>query len=136
MIRSYKELIRYHTFEDRYEYLKLKGEVGSATFGFDRWINQQFYRSTEWKHARNDVIARDLGLDLGLPGYEIFDKVIIHHMNPMTPENIENNVEDILNPEYLVCVSHNTHNAIHFGDARLLVQPLVERRPNDTRLWA
>lgn len=134
-VRSYHEMRRFDTHEDRYEYLKLRASVGTSTFGFDRWINQAFYRSLEWKQIRNAVIARDMGLDMGVEGFEIFDKVIIHHMNPMTPEQIEDGDPDILNPEYLICVSHNTHNAIHFGDKRLLVQPLVERRPGDTNLW-
>jgi hypothetical protein len=133
--RSYSELIEFQTFEERYDYLVLRASVGEATFGFDRWINQYFYRSTEWRHVRQQVIARDLGLDLGCEGYEIFDKVIIHHMNPMKPEQIESGDPDILNPEYLICCSHNTHNAIHFGDKSKLTQPFVERTPGDTLLW-
>lgn len=135
LIRRYGEMIRYSTLEDRFEYLKLKGDVGAPTFGFDRWINQQFYRSTQWKQVRNEVIARDLGLDLGVEGYEIYDKVIVHHMNPMTPEDIDEGIESILQPEFLVCTSHMTHNAIHFGDAKLLARPLEPRRAGDTRLW-
>lgn len=134
--RSYSELRKLTTFDERYEYLALKGVVGQSTFGFDRHINQQFYTSTEWRHVRQQVIARDEGLDLGIPGYEIFDKVIIHHMNPMTVDDVYHNTDDrILDPEFLICTTHRTHNAIHYGDASLLVQPLVPRRPGDTRLW-
>jgi len=135
MSRSYSQLRRLYTFEDRYEYLKLKGAVGESTFGFDRYINQQFYTSTQWKQVRVHVIARDLGMDLGIEGYEIFDKVIIHHMNPMTAESIEEGRVDILDPEFLITTTHKTHNAIHYGNASLLAQPLVERRAGDTRLW-
>lgn len=133
--RSYSEMIEFKTFEERFDYLSLRASVGEATFGFDRWINQHFYRSSEWRHIRQVIIARDLGLDLACEGYEIFDKIIIHHMNPMKPEQLEEGDPDILNPEYLICCSHNTHNAIHFGDKSLLPQPLVERSPGDTRLW-
>lgn len=135
MIRTYSEMIKFDTFEDRYEYLKLRSSVGIPTFGFDRYINQQFYKSTEWKNIRNHVIARDLGLDLGSEGYEIFDKVLIHHMNPMVPDDIKHSNNDILNPEFLITTSHRTHNAIHYGDRSLLVKPLVERSRNDTKLW-
>ena len=135
MIRTQRELTRLKTFEDRFEYLKLRGQVGKSTFGYDRYINQAFYRSSEWRRVRNLVIARDEGLDLGVTGYEIFDRPIIHHMNPMGLEDLISGDDDILNPEYLVCVSHRTHNAIHYGDESLLPSPLVERRPGDTRLW-
>lgn len=135
MIRTYRELTRLKSFEDRFEYLKLRGQVGKSTFGYDRYINQAFYRSSEWRRVRNLVIARDEGLDLGVTGYEIFDRPIIHHMNPMGLEDLVSGDDDILNPEYLVCVSHRTHNAIHYGDESLLPKPLVERRPGDTRLW-
>lgn len=134
-VRSYREMLQFNTHEDRFEYLKLRSSVGASTFGFDRWINQQFYRSAQWKHIRNAVIARDSGLDLGVPGYEIYDKVIVHHMNPMRPEDIEEGDPGILDPEYLICVAHNTHNAIHFGDKSLLPQPIIERQPGDTKLW-
>lgn len=133
--RSYTELLQFHTFEDRYEYLRLRSSVGEKTFGFDRWVNQLFYRSVEWKRIRDVVIARDLGMDLGVEGYDIFDRVIIHHMNPITLESVDDGDPDILDPEYLITTTHNTHNAIHYGDASLLPQPLVERRPGDTRLW-
>lgn len=133
--RTYSELTRFNTFKDRYEYLRLRASVGEATFGFDRWINQQFYRSTEWKRARDIVITRDLGTDLGIPGYEIFDKIIIHHMNPIRLEQLDEGDPDIIDPEYLICTTHDTHNAIHYGDESLLPKPFVERHPGDTRLW-
>lgn len=134
-IRTYSEMRREYSFEDRFEYLSLRGQVGESTFGFDRWINQQFYRSAEWKRVRNQVIARDLGLDLGCEGYEIFDPPIIHHMNPMTPDQIEVGDPRVLDLEFLITTSHRTHNAIHYGDKSLLRQPFVERRPGDTKLW-
>lgn len=135
MVRSYHEMVQFSTHLERFEYLKLRASVGESTFGFDRWINQAFYRSLEWKQTRSKVIARDLGLDLGVEGYEIYDQILVHHMNPMRPEEIEAGDPNILNPDYLISVTHNTHNAIHYGDAKLLVQPFVERRPGDTRLW-
>lgn len=134
-VRSYSELSRFQTFNDRYQYLKLSGEVGASTFGWERWLNQDFYRSREWKMARNHVIARDVGMDLGVEGYEIYDRIVVHHMNPMTVDDIEFNVEAILDPEFLITTTHQTHNAIHYGTERLLRQPLIERRPGDTRLW-
>lgn len=134
-IRSYSELRRIPTFEERFDYLQLKGSVGAKTFGFERYLNQQFYRSTQWRQTRDIVIARDLGMDLGIEGYEIYDRIIIHHMNPMTAEDIENGEGHILDPEFLITTCHNTHNAIHYGDASLLPQILVERRPGDTKLW-
>jgi hypothetical protein len=133
--RSYSELIRFNSFEDRFRYLALRGQVGKATFGFDRFVNQQFYSSTEWKQVRNHVIARDEGMDLGVDGYEIHDRIYIHHMNPMTVEDIEHGDGVILDPEFLITTTHRTHNAIHYGDERLLPKQLVERRPGDTRLW-
>lgn len=135
MIRTYSELRRLHTFKERYDYLQLKGSVGKSTFGFDRYINQKFYTSRQWRQVRNQVIARDEGLDLGITGYEIFDKIIIHHMNPMTAEDISHGDSDILDPEYLITTTHKTHNAIHYGDSSLLARPLAERRPGDTKLW-
>lgn len=134
-IRSYSELRRIDTFEDRYDYLQLRGEVGRTTFGFDRYLNQKFYTSREWKQVRNQVIARDEGLDLGIDGYEIYDRIIIHHMNPMTVDDIQHGDDDILNPEFLITTTHDTHNAIHYGDRNLLRQPLVERHWGDTKLW-
>ena len=136
MIRTYRELSRLDTFEERFLYLKLSGAVGSATFGFDRYLNQEFYRSNLWKRARRDVIARDYGCDLGLEGNEIFDKVYVHHMNPMSPDDIKYSNFDIVNPEFLICVTHDTHNGIHYGDEKLLRRRRhVERRPGDTKLW-
>lgn len=135
MIRRYSELRRLETFEERFEYLKLRGGVGEKTFGFERYLNQQFYRSTEWRRTRQIVIARDNGLDLGFDGYEIYDRIIIHHMNPMTIEDVESGSEDILNPEFLITTTHNTHNAIHYGDIGLLPKPLIARAPGDTKLW-
>ncbi len=134
-MKSYSELIRLHTFEDRYRYLALRGVVGDSTFGFDRYMNQQFYTSTQWRQIRHYVIARDEGCDLGISGYEIFNRLVIHHMNPMTSENIAHGDEDILDPEFLITTTHRTHNAIHYGDEKLLPRPLVERRRGDTKLW-
>ena len=134
-IRTYSELIQESTLEDRFRYLALRAAVGVSTFGFDRWINQQFYTSHEWRTVRNHVIARDEGLDLGVPGYEIHDKVIIHHMNPMTVDDLEHGDSSILDPEFLITTSHRTHNAIHYGDETLLPRDLIERRPGDTKLW-
>lgn len=134
-IRSYRELRRLTSFEERFEYLSLRGQVGAATFGFDRWINQDFYRSKQWKDVRQNVIARDNGCDLGVDGYEIYDKIIIHHLNPMTPEDIEDGNPMIFDLDNLITTTHNTHNAIHYGDKSLLPRPTVARRPGDTRLW-
>lgn len=134
-VRSYSEMIQRSTFLERYEYLRLRSSVGEVTFGFDRWINQQFYRSVEWKQARDKVIVRDLGADLGITGYEIFDRIIIHHMNPIRLEDLDAGDPDIFDPEYLITTTHNTHNAIHYGDSSLLPKPFVERHPGDTKLW-
>jgi len=135
MIRRYSELRRLPTLRERFKYLELRGRVGQATFGFDRWINQKFYSSREWRQRRFDVIARDLGCDLGVEGYDIHTGLYIHHMNPLSAEYIETGNTDILDPEYLITVTHQTHNAIHYGDERLLPRPLVERKPGDTKLW-
>lgn len=135
MLRSYTELSKILTFEDRFEYLKLSGKVGSPTFGRFRYINQGFYMSPRWKQARNEVIIRDHGCDLGVPGHEIFDKVIIHHMNPITMEQLEKEDPVIYNPEYLICVTERTHNAIHYGDRSKLLTLPPERRPGDTCPW-
>jgi hypothetical protein len=135
MIRTYSELIQFETFEERYQYLALKGFVGSSTFGFDRYINQQFYTSRQWKQIRHHVIARDQGCDLGVEGYEIFNRLVIHHMNPMGPDDIARGESHILDPEVLITTTHRTHNAIHFGDERLIAKPPVERRSGDTKLW-
>lgn len=137
MIRTYTELRRIESFEERFNYLQLKGAVGEATFGVERYLNQQFYRSRQWKEVRNEVIARDEARDLGVDGYDIFEarNVIVHHMNPMTPGQLHDAEDHILNPEYLICTTLRTHNAIHYGDANLLLLPPVERRPGDTQLW-
>lgn len=134
-IRTYSQMLRETSFEDRFDYLCLAGEVGKSTFGFDRWINQEFYRSREWKQVRDEVIARDEGMDLASFGYEIFDKIVIHHMNPMRAEDIEVGDPRILDPNFLITTSHKTHNAIHFGGRSLLRPVLVDRRPGDTKLW-
>ena len=134
-IRTYSELSQIPTFEERYEYLALRGVVGEPTFGYDRWINQAFYRSAEWRHIRIYVISRDLGCDLGVEGYEIHDKVIIHHMNPMQQADLLHGNDDIVNLEYLISTTHKTHNAIHYGDASLLPKQYTPRRPGDTKLW-
>jgi hypothetical protein len=134
-IRSYTELSRISTFEDRFEYLSLKGRVGESTFGYDRYVNQEFYRSVQWKHVRDRVIARDEGCDLGIDGYEIHDKIFIHHMNPMRLSDIVDSNELILDPEYLVAVTHRTHQAIHYGDKNMIRQPYIPRRAGDTKLW-
>lgn len=134
-IRRYHELRTRVTLEERFEYLALRGNVGEATFGFDRWINQYFYQSPEWRHARDVVIVRDHGCDLGVFGHEIHVGLLVHHMNPLTPRDIENGEEWILDPEYLITTTHRTHNAIHYGNRNLLPKPMVTRKPGDTRLW-
>lgn len=135
MIRTYSDLRSIESFEDRYRYLALRGEVGKATFGFDRYLNQDFYTSREWRTARRTVIIRDNGCDMGMDGWEIHDGLYVHHMNPMTADDILNGNPDILNPEYLITVTLETHNAIHYGDERLLPRPPVKREPGDTKLW-
>lgn len=134
-IRKYSELRRLTSFEERYKYLQLFGQVGFTTFGFDRYINQKFYRSAEWRRIRDYVIARDEGFDLGVDGYEIHGRILIHHMNPMSPEDIIHAREQNLDPEFLISVTHDTHNAIHYGDESLLAKPPVVRLPGDTKLW-
>lgn len=134
-VKTYKEMSRLETFEERFDYLKLNGSVGSDTFGFDRWLNQKFYRSKEWKRRRDQIIIRDNGCDLGIPGREIQGKIIIHHINPITIEDICDITEYLMNPDYLVCTSQNTHNAIHYGDVNLLPKDPVTRKPGDTKLW-
>lgn len=126
---------RFETFDDRFEYLKLGGQVGASTFGFDRYLNQQFYASTQWKQVRNFVITRDLGCDLGVPGYEIFSELLVHHMDPMTNDALLHGEAWILDPEFLITTTHNTHNAIHYGDRSLLPKPVLERARGDTKLW-
>lgn len=136
IIRCYTELSKLTTFKDRFDYLCLDGKVGKDTFGFDRVFNQQFYRSPEWKHIRNVVIARDLGCDLGVPGYDILgNRVIIHHMNPITLDDLDRHSDQLLNPEYLITTTHRTHNALHYGPDSISDLEIVERRPNDTCPW-
>ena len=134
-IRTYSQLKQLQTFEERYDYLKLGGIVGEDTFGFDRYLNQNFYRSREWKRVRDEVIMRDNGCDLGVDGHEIRGKILIHHMNPITSEDIHRVSDYLLNPEYLICVTHRTHNAIHYGDESLIVTAPIERTQNDTCPW-
>lgn len=135
MIRTYTELKQLSSFEDRYEYLRLHGEVGKDTFGFDRIFNQQFYRSPEWKQAKTAVVVRDMGCDLGDKDRPIAGNIIVHHMNPISLKDIQEGSDFLFNPEYLISVSHATHNAIHYGDSELLPKPPVERAPNDTCPW-
>lgn len=134
-IKSYSELIKLKSLEDRFDYLKLGGAVGAATFGFDRIFNQLFYRSEEWKSIRNKVIIRDGCCDLGLDDYEIIGSVYVHHMNPIRIDDIKYNTDILLNPEFLICTSFNIHNAVHYGDKSKLPKPLIERQPNDTCPW-
>ena len=135
IIRTYSELIKLPTFEERFQYLKLDGDVGVETFGFDRYLNQAFYSSDEWKSIRNQVIIRDNGCDLGIEGREIYKRIIIHHMNPITKEDLLYRTEYLLDPEYMICTMKNTHDAIHYGDENLLFKEPVERKPNDTCPW-
>lgn len=134
-IRTYTELKRLNTFEDRFRYLALHGDVGRSTFGFDRHINQQFYTSREWRQLRHHVIARDLGCDLGIDGYDIHGQLLIHHINPLRVDDIVHSNPDILDPEFLITTTQRTHNALHFGDERQLPRPLASRQPGDTKLW-
>ena len=134
-IRTYSELILLPTFEERYEYLRLNGRVGEETFGFDRWLNQTFYKSEEWLSMRDKIIVRDNGCDLGIPGRDIYSRILIHHMNPITKEDILRRSDILLNPEYLICVTPNTHRAIHYGNSNILIKDPIERRPNDTCPW-
>jgi len=135
MIKSYRELRRIKTFEERYEYLRLVGSVGKETFGFDRYLNQMLYRSRRWSNIRNEVIIRDEACDLGVPGYDIISRIVIHHMNPITLEDIEEARDEVFDPEYLICTTHRTHMAIHYGDESLLYKLPPERRPGDTIPW-
>lgn len=136
-MRTYSELLQLHSFEERFRYLSLKGNVGEDVFGFDRYLNQKFYKSIEWKNIRNIVLIRDNGCDMGLKDYPIAGKIIIHHMNPMSPSDISSlRWDDILNPEYLISVSMDTHNAIHYGDDKILNKiEVVERTSGDTIPW-
>jgi hypothetical protein len=133
--RTYLELQYIETFKDRYDYLRLGGVTGEQTFGFDRWINQRFYRSREWKRARDYVITRDNGCDLGIIGYEIYSGLLVHHMNPISPDDIKHGESWIMDPNFLITTSLQTHNAIHFGDESLLPRGPIVRRAGDTRLW-
>ena len=134
-IRTYSELITIPTFEERYKYLKIGGKVGEETFGFERYLNQEFYKSNEWQSIRRQVIVRDLGCDLGIEGREIHGKIIVHHMNPITIDDIIEASDFLLNPEYLICTLKSTHDAIHYGDESLLIKAPVERTKNDTCPW-
>lgn len=136
MFRTYTELSKLKTFEERFEYLRLDGQVGKETFGFDRIFNQIFYRSVEWKRVRDQVIIRDCGCDLGVLGHEIYgQRILIHHMNPISLEDLERRSEILMNPEYLITTIHNTHQAIHYGDEDLLIKLPRERTKNDTCPW-
>lgn len=150
MIRTYSEMSKLKTFEERYEYLKIKRRVGESTFGFERYLNQHLYVMPRWKSARDFVIIRDNACDLGVEGHEldfgdlfvdpitskkIKPRIIVHHMNPLTIKDLEELDDSVFDPEFLVCVSHRTHEAIHFGDANLIPKGFVERRPGDTKLW-
>ena len=135
-IRTYSELIKLPTFKERFNYLKLDGLVGKETFGYDRYINQQLYQhNPRWKKVRDTVIIRDNGCDLGVEGFEIFGKIIVHHMNPITMDDILNDRDWIYDPEFLICTVHNTHNAIHYGDERQLMTAPIVRTKNDTCPW-
>ena len=135
MIRTYSELVSLPTFKERYEYLRLNGSVGLDTFRFDRYLNQEFYWSKEWKSIRDQVIIRDNGCDLGVDGYEIYGRIVIHHMNPILQTDILDRTQLLLDPDYLICTTHATHNAIHYGDEGLLPREPVERTRNDTCPW-
>lgn len=135
MIRTYSELITLPTFEERFEYLRLGGKVGAETFGFDRYLNQIFYKSDKWLSVRDKVIIRDNGCDLGIEGREIYGRILVHHMNPITMYDIVNHSSWILDPEYLITTVKNTHDAIHYSDENLLIKDPIERRKNDTCPW-
>lgn len=134
-MRNYRELSRLKTFDERFEYLKIGRLVGESTFGFERYLNQTLYNSSKWRRLRNQIIIRDNGFDLGVEGYEIQGIIIVHHMNPISVDDLKDFSDDIFNPEYLICVSLTTHNAIHYGDKSLIPQEPVERRPGDTCPW-
>jgi hypothetical protein len=133
--RSYSELQQIETFEERYEYLRLGGTLGTSTFGFDRYLNQRFYTSVAWKRMREFIVTRDFGCDLGVHGHDIPGRFLVHHMNPLTIDDVNEENPENLNPEYLITTTHDTHNAIHYGDASLLPQDFVERYAGDTKLW-
>lgn len=134
-IRCYSELRRLGTIEERFEYLSLKGAVGFKTFGPSRWVNQQFYTSSLWRRVRDEVIIRDNGCDLGVPGYDIYAELLVHHMNPMTPEDVLNQEDWILDPEFLITTTKKTHNALHYGDVSQLPQAPIVRMRGDTQFW-
>ena len=134
-IKTYSELMSLSSFKERYDYLRLRGNVGVDTFGFDRYLNQNFYRSAEWRRVRDQVIVRDNGCDLGIEDRMIPGRILIHHMNPITEKDILYHSEFLMDPEYLICVSHNTHNAIHYGDDSILIPEPVVRTKNDTCPW-
>lgn len=133
--RTYSELLTFSTFEERFKYLQLNGRVGESTFGYDRYLNQIFYTSKEWRNLRDHVIVRDCGNDLGVDGYRIYGKIYVHHMNPITVEDIKNRSRFLLDPEFLICCSHNTHEAITYGDESLLITVPIERTKYDTCPW-
>ena len=134
-MRTYSELIKFPTLAERFEYLKLGGVICEDTFGFERYLNQNFYRSAVWKKIRNEVIIRDNGCEMGLEDYPISGRIIIHHMNPVDSDDIIHQRDILLNPEFLICVGNQTHNAIHYGSIDLLPQDPIERKPNDTCPW-
>lgn len=134
-IKTYSELITLPTFIERYRYLRLGGAVGEATFGFDRWLNQKFYKDEEWLAVRDYVIVRDNGCDLGMPDRQIHSRILVHHINPITKEDILNRTKFLLDPEYLICTIKRTHDAIHYGDESLLFCDPVIRTANDTCPW-
>jgi hypothetical protein len=133
--RTYSELRRLDTFEERFRYLELRGVIGFATFGFDRWMNQRFYKSQEWQLVRDAVIVRDNGCDLGIPGYEVYSGLIVHHMNPLSVNDLIGNEEWVIDPEFLITTSLQTHNAIHYGDENQIPRGPIERKVGDTKLW-
>ena len=135
IIRTYEELITFQTFEERFNYLRIKGRVGEDTFGADRYLNQMFYRSKEWKRIRDIVILRDNGCDMGVEGYDVYEKAVIHHMNPLSIDDIAHASDNLMNPRYLITVSFNTHQAIHYGTELNLITFPKDRRPNDTCPW-
>ena len=135
LTRCYTEFNAIRGFEERYAYLRTYSQVGVVTFGYERWLNQAFYTSIEWRQVRHEVIARDRGCDLGVEGHEVWKQIIIHHMNPLTVRDITTGDPSIFDPEFLISVSLRTHNAIHYGDASLLERPIIQRRPGDTKLW-
>jgi len=135
MIRSYRELRRLRTFEERFQYLDLRGVVGNTTFGFERYLNQVLYHSSDWRRTRDGIIIRDNACDLGIDGREIFDSILVHHLNPITIENIERGDDCVYDPDNLICTSHNTHNALHFGGESSLIRLPKLRSKGDTLLW-